>query len=135
MGSNPTISAKQNGNPKGVPFLFFGEDENPPGEYLTPRKYELAKYFWLAEAIRRSEASGNPTISAKKDDCICNRLFLIGSIRSGKGRRFQYGKSLCGAKGRRLWVLRAKKQRHFAKKVPLFGMRIISPVPNPRRRK
>ena len=61
---------QKNSSPFWRAVFYLGEDLNPPGEYLTPQKYKTqTQDFWLAEVIQRSEASGNPTISAK-EKCI-----------------------------------------------------------------
>ena len=65
-------------------ILFYGADENPTGEYLTPQKSkQKVKDFWLGGSNPTSEASGNPTISAikqpvQKDGLFLYSLFCLG---------------------------------------------------------
>ena len=86
VGSNPTISAIEKEFPFGSSFFYFGADENPPGEYLTPQKSkQKVKDFWLGGSNPVSEASRNPTISAIKTTRPFGRVVFIFLVLS----RFQ----------------------------------------------
>ena len=79
MGSNPATPTKKQVAPKEWPVFYFGEDEDPPGPYMTPQKYKSKmQNFWSAEAIRKRSDSEIPPPQPKQVHSFGNGSVFCG---------------------------------------------------------